>query len=625
MTDRTIHMAPRGFPSPFEIPVPPGCEGWEELYAPHVRFSEHRRGFEDGRFWFQEGLHAPEPLYPFDAFVWEWAVVALNQTSARLFALPSSLGVECRILNGYAYVTANSVAGDAALTRRAELFGRRGGYYYEHWDELYDRWVEKVEAVTADLVALEVPGLPELEDESVVTEGRGVGSSFLLLRAYDRLLEGLDCILQYHFELLNLGYGAYLVFYELCRDTFPEIDDQTLAKMVSGIDVLVLRPDDELKRLAGRARELGLGDFVKGVDDEEGLRRSLAGTEAGAEWLADYERTKEPWFYFSCGTGAFYHHHRSWIDDPALPIRTIGLYIERLEAGEDISRPTAAILAERERITAGHRELLPDDKREAFDRSLALARAVFPYVENHAFYIDHRYMTIFWNKVRELGALLARHRFVADAEDIFLLRHDEVRLALEDLRLWWSSGAGAARGPSHWPPLVERRKSIYEGMRRWSPASALGQIPDDINEPITVMLWGITPERVQSWLSSEDGRSAAVTGIPGSPGVVEGLARVMLDATGADQLQKGEILVAPTTSTSWTPVFATIAGAVLDVGGVMCHAAIIAREYGLPAVVGTGTGTKRIRSGDRLRVDGGNGRVTILQEAEAESEQKNTG
>jgi phosphoenolpyruvate synthase/pyruvate phosphate dikinase len=158
---------------------------------------------------------------------------------------------------------------------------------------------------------------------------------------------------------------------------------------------------------------------------------------------------------------------------------------------------------------------------------------------------------------------------------------------------------------------VERRRSIYETMRRWSPPPALGPIPDDITEPITVMLWGITPERVQEWLSTEDGRSA-LTGVPGSPGVAEGRARVVLDRAGADQLQKDEILVAPTTSTSWTPIFGTIAGAVLDVGGVMCHAAIVAREYGLPAVVGTGVGTKRIRSGDRLRVDGGTGRVTIL-------------
>jgi pyruvate,water dikinase len=612
MTNHTSHMAAHGFPSPFELPVPPGCEGWEELYAPHVRFSEPRRAFEEGRFWFQEGLHAPEPLYPFDALVFEWAVVALNQTSARLFAVPPSLGAEVRILNGYVYLSANSVTDKETLARRSELFEVRGGYYYEHWDELYERWVEKIEAATRELQALEVPELPEYEDESVVTEGHGVGSSYLLLRAYDHLLEGLDRILHYHFELLNLGYEAYLAFYEFCRSVFPEIEDRILAKMVAGIDVLVLRPDDELKRLASLALELGIGDLVRSADSEAILQAALAGSGVGARWLADYEETKDPWFYFSCGIGVFYHHHRSWIDHPTLPIAMIGAYVDQLEAGEDIARPHAAILAERERITAEHRELVPEKQRPAFDRSLALTRTVFPYVENHNFYIDHRYLTIFWNKVREFGALLAAHGSLHEGEDVFLLRHDEVRSALEDLRLSWSSGATAAYGPSNWPRVVARRKSIYEGMRRWSPPPALGQIPEEITEPITVMLWGITTERVQEWLSSEDRRAAALTGIPGSPGVVEGPARVILDAAGADQLRKGEILVAPTTSTSWTPLFGTIAGAVLDVGGVMCHAAIVAREYGLPTVVGTGVGTKRIKTGDRIRVDADAGVVTIL-------------
>jgi len=612
MTNGTIQMATGSFPSPFEIPAPEGCEGWEELYAPHVRFSEARRAFEESRFWFQQGLHNPEPMFPFDALVIEWAVVALNQASTRLFALPPSLGVELRILNGYVYISPNSVTDEETLARRAELFEVRSGYYFDHWNELYESWVEKVESATRELQALAVPELPEYEDESVVTEGRGVGSSYALLAAYDRLLEGLDRIFQYHFELLNLGYDAYLAFYEVCRSAFPGIEDRTLAMMVAGIDVLVLRPDDELRRLAGLAIELGIGDLVRSAGSEAELHDALAGSEGGARWLADYEETKDPWFYFSCGIGVFYHHHRSWIDDPTLPIATIGAYIERLEAGEDIARPHAAILAEREQITAEYRELLPEDRRAAFDRSLARARMVFPYVENHNFYIDHRYLTIFWNKVREFGALLAEHGFLADQEDVFHLRHDEVRSALEDLRLSWSSGAAPAFGPSHWPSVVERRKSIYQAMRRWSPHPALGEIPEEINEPITVMLWGVTPERVQEWLSSDNGRSAVVTGIAGSPGVVEGPARVILEAAGANQLQRGEILVAPTTSTSWTPVFGTIAGAVLDVGGVMCHAAIVAREYGLPAVVGTGVGTKRIRTGDRIRVDADAGVVTIL-------------
>ena len=87
--------------------MPPDCEGWEDLYAPYIRFGESRRPFEEGRFWFQDALHAPEPLYPFDAFAYMSASVAINQTSARLFAQPTS-GAEMRILNGYVYVQRES-------------------------------------------------------------------------------------------------------------------------------------------------------------------------------------------------------------------------------------------------------------------------------------------------------------------------------------------------------------------------------------------------------------------------------------------------------------------------------------------------------------------------------------
>jgi pyruvate,water dikinase len=128
------------------------------------------------------------------------------------------------------------------------------------------------------------------------------------------------------------------------------------------------------------------------------------------------------------------------------------------------------------------------------------------------------------------------------------------------------------------------------------------------------MLWGITTERVQEWLQKSDGIATdTIPGIAGSAGVVEGPARVILDVEQLDDLQDGEILVAPFTSTSWTPVFGRIAAAVTDAGGVMCHAAIVAREYGLPAVLGTGSATKQIATGDRIRVDAGNGVVTIIE------------
>jgi len=600
------------FPSPFELKIPAECEGWEEMYAYHDVFSEDRREFDEGRGWFQLQSHYSEPFYPFDTIFLDYAAPALNGACSRFFVIPPSLGFESRILNGYCYISPNSVTDEATLAERTKLFAGRGGYYYEHWDELLANWQANVEAEIEELKALVVPALPDVEDEGLVTGGGGLGSSHAVLVAYDRLLEGFDRICHYHMQFQLLAHGSYVVFYEVCRQAFPGITDQTIAKMVAGIETVILRPDDELRRLARRAIELGLEEAVKSTDDEKRLRSLLSEREAGERWLRDLDETKDPWFYFSYGNGV-YHHHRSWVDDMTLPLATIGSYIERLEAGEDISRPQDEVAAERERISAEYRDLVPDNLREAFDGQLTLCRTVFPHVESHGFYIDHWYHTLFWNKVRDFGELLELRGFIAESEDVFFLRRDEIRAALEEVRNSWSSGgAGRPRGPRYWPPRIERRKAIHRAMREWTPPPALGPVPDEITEPLTIMLFGITTERVQEWLRPNGTDERVLTGFAGSPGVAEGRARVLRSPDRLGELEEGEILVAPFTSPSWAPVFGKIAAAVLDAGGIMSHAAIVAREYGLPAVVGTGSATRRIKTGDRVRVDANAGVVTIL-------------
>ena len=259
---------------------------------------------------------------------------------------------------------------------------------------------------------------------------------------------------------------------------------------------------------------------------------------------------------------------------------------------------------------------MPEPMRVTFDEQLALARTVFAHVENHSFYVDHWYLTIFWNKVREFGALLASRRFLAEADDVFYLRHDELGEALEELRLAWSSGdAGAADGT----PLLAASssngaKSIHEALRRWVPPVAVGSAPEAMTDPVTIMLFGVTPERVQGMagVRRRTRRAATLNGIAASPGVAEGRARLVADRGQLADIEDGEILVAASTSPSWTPVFGRIAAVVVDIGGIMCHAAIVAREYGLPTVVGTGSATKRIKTGDRIRVDGDSGVVTVL-------------
>jgi pyruvate,water dikinase len=182
--------------------------------------------------------------------------------------------------------------------------------------------------------------------------------------------------------------------------------------------------------------------------------------------------------------------------------------------------------------------------------------------------------------------------------------------ALEELSLTWATG-GQPLGPDHWPPIVARRNELLEKLEDWRPPPALGAMPEAVNDPMVVMLWGVTPQRLQEWAGQDGGNE--LTGAPASPGEVEGPARVVRTLEQLSEVRAGEILVCTITSPAWAPIFSKIKATVTDIGGVMSHAAIVSREYGLPAVVGTGTATSRIETGQMLRVDGAAGTVTIVE------------
>jgi pyruvate,water dikinase len=242
---------------------------------------------------------------------------------------------------------------------------------------------------------------------------------------------------------------------------------------------------------------------------------------------------------------------------------------------------------------------------------LGLCRTVFPYVEDHKFYCEHWFTTRFFQRIREFGELLRRYGVLADAEDVFHLHHTEVDQALADVMLAWASG-GAPLGGAHFQPIVAERKRMLEALRDWSPPPALGPVPEALNDPAVKMLWGVTAQTLAAWSGAAGDDGKEISGYAASPGLVEGVARVLRDVNEIGQIREGEILVCPVTAPSWAPVFGKIRAAVSDIGGTMSHAAIVAREYGMPAVVGTGMATKRIKTGQRVRVDGDSGVVRIL-------------
>ena len=603
-------QAAPGFLSPFAVEAPPGAEGWQRLYPYYYLFSEPRREFEEEKFWFFDGMHNPEPVFPFDTIMTESWWVALNQFGTRVYVIPPALGIDQRIVNGYLYISPNSVTDPELIATRAELFKRRAGHYYENWDEIYDNWIAKAEDCIHRLRELEIRDLPEVEPEAVVFSHRGLTTSYDLLATYNRLIENMQEMAYYHFEMLGLGYAAYLTFRDFCQTAFPGIADQAISKMVAGIDILFFRPDDEVRKLAALAIELDLADLIVADHNPYGALAAISDAPQGERWLESFENAKEPWFWFSTGPG-YSHEHRAWMDDLRLPFNAMRGYIEKLRAGEDISRPLEEIRVESERIFSEYRDLLGSGDREAFTEVRELARTVYPFVENHNFYVEHWHHSIFWNRVREFGQILANGGFLQEAEDIFFLHRFEIHDALYDLCTGWATGT-PARGPSYWPDEVAERKRIMQVLREWSPPPALGVAPAEITEPFTVMLFGVTTETVKQWQGGDARDANQLGGIAASAGVAEGAARVITSVAQLDEVQAGEILVCPITAPSWAPVFARIGAAVSDIGGIMSHAAIVSREYGLPAVVGTGFGTKRIRTGQRVRVDGDNGTVAII-------------
>jgi pyruvate,water dikinase len=605
------------FPNPHDVKTIPGTEGWERMYPYQYQFvtdDPERKEYEEQTFWFYDGLHYPEPIYPFDT-IWDEAwYLALSQYNNRIFQVPPVRGVDHRIINGYVYISPVPVKDPEEIGRRVPNFMERAGYYYKNWDELEAKWKIKMEATIQEVVDLHIPHLPDLEDISVVTDAIGESKGYQLIKAYDDLINlGIKCW-QYHFEFLNLGYAAYVFFLDFVQKQFPSIPQQRVTQMIAGVDVIMFRADDELKNLAKKAVELGLDQSIAFNQDWVKVEAALKSHPKGQEWLAALEVARYPWFYVSSGTG-WSHTDKSWNDDLNIPMSGIATYIDKIKQGVNIERPLEKVRAERDRITAEYRDLIESDEdRKTFDDLLNTAKTVFPYVENHLFYVEHWFHSIFWNKIRQVAEIMKEHGMINEIDDIFLLRRDEIKQGLWDVVTAWATGV-KPRGTKVWPPEIEWRKGVMQKFREWSAPPAIGTAPEVIQEPFTIVLWGVTNASLTDWSAVQDVSDpdsiTELKGFAGSPGIVEGRARVCRSANEIRDLQEGEILVAPTTSPSWAPAFAKIKACVTDVGGIMSHAAIVCREYGMPAVVGTGHATKIIRTGMMLRIDGSSGIVTI--------------
>src|SRR6201981_2432308 len=259
-------VEPKTFPVTSSLKVVKGTERAKAAYPYYMQFTKE----DDARFWFYNSMHFPEPMSAFDVTTAEAAYCALGAANTRVHSLPTTLGIDYRIINGRIYIGGNGVSDPAEIARRTEEFQKRAFYYYENWERLYAQWKDKMMNLIREAEKFAKPELPEFEPLEHVHAGRGIASNHFLLATYQKTLEGYFRMWQYHFEFLLLGYGAYLTFFDFCKKAFPEISDQTVARMVSGMEAEIFRPDDELRRLAQRAIELGVDEqFRNGVPPPE--------------------------------------------------------------------------------------------------------------------------------------------------------------------------------------------------------------------------------------------------------------------------------------------------------------------------------------------------------------------
>jgi pyruvate,water dikinase len=611
------------FPDPHDFKVPKELEGWEEMYPPQRLFSQDRAEWEKRHFWFQDKIHAPEPLYPLDDIFQEAWQISLSGYTTRVFCIPPAQGIAQRIVGCYMYITPVEPPPPEVIAKKAELFGKRVPYVFQNYNKLWDTWYDKFQELGKEMEALKIPS--ELSDfvpeDQVFPVPKGYTEAYEMIESFNTIISLIFKAWQFHFQYLNLAYLAYLMFVDTARKLFPGIKESTIGKMVAGADVSMFRPEEELCRLSRLAISQSPVTKVLKKDTSAAEKiKELQDSEAGRVWLEELERVKNPWFYVSCGSGWF-HYEGSWVNKMDVPFSYLKSYVERLEKGEKIERSLTSISEERDRILKEYRALIKsDDDKKSFEDAYNVVRAIYRYAEDHLFWVEHWLHTIWFRKIRDFGNLLAKYSVLKKPDDIYLFNRFEVPMLIEDLATAWALGIGAPTRGKYWQEKAAKRQKILDAAKKWQAIPALGVPPAEISEPFTVMLWGVTSDTVGEWLRAGEVEAKDLNQLKGfasSAGIAEGPARVLKLLEDIVKLQPGEILVAPCTNPSWAPVFTKIKGAVTDIGGLTSHAAIVSREYGLPAVTGTGLATSVIKTGDIIKLDGSTGMVTIVKRAKA--------
>jgi phosphohistidine swiveling domain-containing protein len=552
---------------------------------------------EEELFWVLDDLHCPNPLSPLFFDLGGWWLTCDHMF--RRFATPFAADWIAKNVNGYLYTAA--IPADAAVRPEANEFQARYaprvphdpeyaskmgaylGFVLPHYaGNFLDWWRDRLR--------------PEIERNFAYLDGYDTEDASLVELAvlFEDALDIHDRHWKIHWLLNFAQFSATMALNATVAEVKGEADPALLGRLQSSIED---RNWDSIEALWQMKEEIKGDDELRDAfrgDTAADLLRSLEGSERGRRFLDERLTPYRQEF----GYKAIWSHEFSfptWKENPAPIVEAVRGYLET-----DYDYP-AAIQAVRDDLAAAQEELfdgVPDgDPKERLRQALELSLRMNPLTPDHHFFIDQGTNARVRLAAIAIGRKLVEAGAIDDPEDVVYLRYNELRL------LAASPDAFDAR------TIVSDRRDEREQQALVRPPQWIGTATEEALAFPYWSLWGFPekfhrppPEKVDE-----------VHGLGASPGVVEGVARNVASLGEFDQVQEGEILVCQMTNPAWVVLFTKIAGLVTDAGGVAAHPAVVAREFGIPAVVGTSVATERIKSGDRVRVNGTSGVVEVLQ------------
>jgi phosphohistidine swiveling domain-containing protein len=390
-------------------------------------------------------------------------------------------------------------------------------------------------------------------------------------------------LLNYDFLMIALISRTYQMLGTLLQRYFGEETVELTSKLISGVTGNVtMRTNKALWDLAQVAKASPtVSDLLRRYSERE-VRTYLEQTSEGRAFLDELERFLSEYGHREIRLDILYP---TWGEDPSPVFGFLRGYLDADEA-QSPHRQQARLVKQRHELTKAVQARLEQD---FVGRHLVwpIFRWVLGHTQVHTRERDTMHFELtrlfppFRQLLLELGRRWRERGLIAQPEDVFFLSLDE----LEEV----------AKSPRSMQREVRARRAEFE-------ANKLRPCPDIIRGSQEIYAEGARPEEVSE---------GQLHGIAGSPGVVTGTARLIRGPEEFGKLQNGEILVAPLTNPVWTPLFAIASGVVTEVGGILSHGAIVAREYGIPAVMGVAGATKLVQEEQTMTVDGSKGIVYL--------------